>query len=155
MDIQNGPGMRISLFVQGCHFHCRNCFNSETWDFEGGKEFTPKELDILIELESYSYIRGLSVLGGEPLAPENIEEVIHICRTVKDKYPDKTIWLWTGYLYENVINKEIFDYIDVLVDGQFKDELKDFKLMYRGSANQRVIDIRKTKETGTLTLLKC
>ena len=151
-DIQDGPGFRTSIFVQGCHFHCKNCFNDNTWDFSGGKEFTNAELEKLMEISASEHICGLSILGGEPLAPENIDEVIHICKTFKERYPNKNIWVWTGYLYENVINKDIFNYIDVLVDGQFKDELKDFKLMYRGSSNQRVIDVKKTLKENELVL---
>ena len=117
-DIQNGPGIRSSIFVQGCAFHCKECFNAETWPFEGGKEFTQKEMDLLIELSSKHFIVGLSVLGGEPLHPANIDTVIEICRTFKSKFSDKSIWLWSGYRYEEIVNKEILDYIDVLIDGR-------------------------------------
>lgn len=154
-DIQDGPGFRTSIFVQGCHFHCKNCFNESTWDFNGGTEFTDAELNKLLEISNHDFISGLSILGGEPLSPENIEGVIEIAKAFKERFKDKTIWLWTGYLYENVINKDIFNYIDVLVDGQFKDELKDFRLMYRGSSNQRVIDINKTKGKGELVFVEC
>ena len=106
-DIQNGPGIRSSIFVQGCAFHCKECFNAETWPFEGGKEFTQKEMDLLIELSSKHFIVGLSVLGGEPLHPANIDTVIEICRTFKSKFSDKSIWLWSGYRYEEIVNKEI------------------------------------------------
>lgn len=154
-DIQNGPGFRTSIFVQGCHFHCKNCFNESTWDFNGGNEFSETELNKLLEISDKDYISGLSILGGEPLAPENIDEVINIAKTFKEKFKDKTIWLWTGYLYESVINKDIFNYIDVLVDGQFKDELKDFRLMYRGSSNQRVIDVKKSLKENKIILIEC
>ena len=153
-DIQNGPGIRTSIFVQGCAFHCRECFNSETWPFEGGKEFTQKEMNLLMELSDKHFIVGLSVLGGEPLHPYNIDTVIDICRTFKEKFKDKSIWLWSGYRYEEIVNKDILDYIDVLIDGRFMYDLWDFKLMYRGSRNQRVIDVKKTKEKGEIVLLE-
>ena len=147
-DISNGPGIRVSIFVQGCAFHCKNCFNSDTWDFDGGKEFTDKEMNYLLSLGENCHTKGLSVLGGEPLHPNNVECVIEICRRYKEKFPDKTIWLWTGYLYENLNDrqKEILEYIDVLVDGQFVDELRDFRLKYCGSSNQRVIDVKASKD---------
>ena len=153
-DIQNGPGIRTSIFVQGCAFHCRECFNSETWPFEGGKEFTQKEMNLLMELSDKHFIVGLSVLGGEPLHPYNIDTVIDICRTFKEKFKDKSIWLWSGYRYEEIVNKDILDYIDVLIDGRFMYDSRDFKLMYRGSRNQRVIDVKKTKEKGEIVLLE-
>ena len=153
-DIQNGPGIRTSIFVQGCTFHCRECFNSETWPFEGGKEFTQKEMNLLMELSDKHFIVGLSVLGGEPLHPYNIDTVIDICRTFKEKFKDKSIWLWSGYRYEEIVNKDILDYIDVLIDGRVMYDLRDFKLMYRGSRNQRVIDVKKTKEKGEIVLLE-
>lgn len=154
-DIQNGPGFRTSIFVQGCHFHCRDCFNESTWDFNGGKEFTNEELNKLLDLSDKDHVAGLSILGGEPLAKENIEGVINIAKSFKERFKDKTIWLWTGYLYENVLNKDIFKYIDVLVDGQFKYELKDFRLMYRGSSNQRVIDVKKSLEKNEVVEIEC
>lgn len=147
-DIQNGPGIRTSIFVQGCAFHCKECFNESTWPFEDGKEFTNDELELLMNLSSKPYIVGLSILGGEPLHPINIDEVTHICKEFKKRFPDKTIWLWTGYKYENIINKEVLNYIDVLIDGQFDCELKDFRLMYRGSSNQRVINVKETLNSG-------
>lgn len=141
MDISNGPGIRVSIFVQGCDFHCKNCFNSDTWGFDGGKEFTDREMERLLNLCDSDHIEGLSILGGEPLHPKNIGTVIEICRRFKERYPDKTIWLWTGFTYENLndTQKEVLEYIDTLVDGQFVDELKDFRLEYRGSSNQRVL----------------
>lgn len=148
MDISNGEGVRVSLFVQGCSFHCKNCFNQETWDFNGGKEFTTAEIQKIIELANKDYIAGLSVLGGEPLHPNNIESVSMLCQYFKFKYPKKSIWVWTGFKYEDILkmgkNYNIFGYIDVLVDGQFEEDKKDLTLKWRGSANQRVIDCKKS-----------
>ena len=155
MDISNGPGIRISIFVQGCAFHCFNCFNSETWDFNGGKEFKSEDLDRLIEYGTNKHVAGLSVLGGEPLHEKNVDEVINICKCFKKKYIDKTIWLWTGFVYEDLNDKqkEVLKYIDVLVDGQFVDSLKDFSLKYCGSSNQRVIDVKKTSVQNKIVLI--
>lgn len=148
MDISNGEGVRVSLFVQGCSFHCKNCFNQETWDFNGGKEFTTVEVNKIVQLADKDYINGLSILGGEPLHPKNIESVSILCEYFKHIYPDKTIWLWTGFRYEDILKREnnynIFNYIDVLVDGQFEINKKDLNLKWRGSSNQRVIDCKKS-----------
>lgn len=148
MDISNGEGVRVSLFVQGCSFHCKNCFNPETWDFNGGKDFTTVEVDKIIKLCNKDYIAGLSILGGEPLHPNNIESVSMLCEYFKFKYPNKTIWLWSGFKYEDILTREnnydIFNYIDVLVDGQFEEDKKNLTLKWRGSSNQRVIDCKKS-----------
>lgn len=148
MDISNGEGVRVSLFVQGCSFHCKNCFNQETWDFNGGKEFTTAEIQKIIELANKDYIAGLSVLGGEPLHNNNVDEVFHIVATFKEKFPNKDIWLWTGFKFEDAIKdskrKFILRNIDVLVDGQFEEDKKDLTLKWRGSSNQRVIDCKKS-----------
>ena len=152
MDIANGPGVRVSIFLQGCSFKCKNCFNPETWDFDNGEDFTDEIIKEVIDLSSKKHIKGLSILGGEPLHPKNINGTIKLAKKFKEKYLDKTIWLWTGYLYENVIDKEIFNYIDILVDGQYKDELKNYNLKWRGSSNQRVIDINKTIDKGDVIL---
>ena len=121
MDISNGPGIRVSIFVQGCAFNCKGCFNPETHDFNSGKEFTTMEANKIIQLANKDYINGLSVLGGEPLHPKNIESVSMLCEYFKYKYPYKTIWLWSGFRYEDILEREnnysIFNYIDVLVDG--------------------------------------
>ncbi len=153
MDISNGPGVRVSLFFQGCEFHCKNCFNSETWDFKLGKEFTEDTIDHILELCDKEYIQGLSILGGEPMHPVNIKGATALSKKFKEKYPDKTIWVWSGFLYEPYISKqEIVNYIDVLVDGQYVDELHDPTLKYKGSKNQRVIDIKKTLKKGKVVL---
>lgn len=152
MDISDGPGVRVSIFVQGCVFKCKNCFNPETHDFKGGNEFTNETLEKLMDLCKADHIKGLSILGGEPLHPKNIETVTEIAKTFKEKYPKKTLWVWTGNVFENVKNNEIMNYIDVLVDGQYVDELHDFRLNYRGSSNQRVIDIKKTLKKDNIVL---
>ena len=148
MDISNGPGVRVSIFMQGCSFHCKNCFNQETWDFNGGKEFTTAEIQKIIELANKDYIAGLSVLGGEPLHNNNVDEVFHIVATFKEKFPNKDIWLWTGFKFEDAIKdskrKLILCNIDVLIDGQFEEDKKDITLKWRGSSNQRVIDCKKS-----------
>lgn len=152
MDIADGPGVRVSIFLQGCTFKCPGCFNPETHDFNGGKEFTAETLQQLLTLCSADYIKGLSILGGEPLHPQNIAGTIEIAKAFKQKFPDKTIWLWSGYLYETVVDKTIFDYIDVMVDGQFKQNLASPMLKYRGSSNQRVIDVKRTLQAGKVIL---
>lgn len=156
MDISNGPGVRVSVFVQGCTFGCKGCFNPETHDFKGGKEFTTEEVERIITLANKDQIRGLSILGGEPLHPKNIESVTMLTEYFKYKYPEKDIWLWSGFRYEDLLkeNVKIFDYIDVLVDGQFKEELKDLRLKYCGSQNQRVIDIKESIKQNELVLYK-
>ena len=148
MDISDGPGVRVSIFMQGCEFHCKNCFNPETWDFKKGKEFTDETINRVLELASKDYIAGLSILGGEPMHPKNIEGTLELAKAFKEKYPEKTIWVWSGFLFENLKNKEVLKYINVLVDGQYKDELHDFRLKYRGSSNQRVIDVQKSLKRG-------
>ena len=151
MDISNGPGVRISIFMQGCHFHCKDCFNSETWDFEGGKEFTDETINRVLELCDKEYIKGLSILGGEPLHPKNIEGTTRLAKKFKEKFDDKTIWVWSGFLFETV-NKDTLKYIDVLVDGQFKKELFNPTLKYKGSSNQRVIDVQKSLKNNSICL---
>ena len=152
MDISNGPGIRVSIFVQGCTFHCKNCFNPETWDFALGKVFTEETIKKIITLCNNNYITGLSILGGEPLHPKNIDDTTRLAKTFKKTYPNKDLWVWSGFAYDNVAYNEIFDYIDVLVDGQFKNELHNPKLKWRGSSNQRVIDIKKTKNNKKIVL---
>ena len=152
MDIANGPGVRVSVFLQGCSFHCKNCFNPETWDFDKGLEFDDSVIDEIIELCGKSHIQGLSTLGGEPMHPKNIKGTIQLAKRFKEAYPDKNIWSWSGFLFDQVIDKEVFDYIDVLVDGQFVDELRNPNLKWRGSSNQRVIDVKKTIKKGDIVL---
>ncbi len=152
MDISNGPGVRVSIFLQGCAFHCKGCFNAETWDFKGGEELTDKVIDHLMELCSKDWIVGLSILGGEPLHPNNIEASTKIAKKFKELYPEKNLWVWTGFSFDDVKENEIMKYIDVLVDGQFKIELSDPTLRWKGSSNQRVIDIKKTLKNNKIVL---
>lgn len=154
MDISNGPGVRVSIFMQGCHFHCKNCFNSETWDFEGGKEFTDDTINKVLDLSNKEHIIGLSILGGEPMHPVNIEGTTKLAKAFKEKYPNKDIWVWSGFRYEDLKGKDVFKYIDVLVDGQYVDELHNPTLKWRGSSNQRVIDIKETLKNNEI-VLKC
>ncbi len=145
MDISNGPGVRVSIFTQGCTFNCKNCFNPETHDFAGGKEFNQDTINRILELCENENIKGLSILGGEPMHPKNIEGTTQLAKAFKEKFPEKSIWAWTGFLFDKDLkNKEILKYIDVLVDGQYKDELRNPKLKWCGSSNQRVIDVQKS-----------
>ena len=155
MDIADGPGVRVSIFFQGCHFHCKGCFNADTWDFNGGKEFNDEVINHVLELCQNEVIGGLSILGGEPLNPKNIEGATKLAKAFKEKYPDKTIWLWSGYLFEEYIkDQEIINYLDVLVDGRFDITKSNPSLKYKGSSNQRVIDMKKTLKKGEVTLLE-
>ena len=153
MDISNGPGVRVSIFVQGCTFNCKNCFNPETHHFNGGKEFTTEEVEKLIDLCSKDYIRGLSILGGEPLHPRNRESITMLAEYFKYKLPEKDLWLWSGFQYEDLKDLEIMKYLDILVDGRFQEENKDIRLKYCGSSNQRVIDIKRSQKENKLCLL--
>lgn len=144
MDISNGEGVRVSIFMQGCTFNCKNCFNPETHSFDGGKEFTDDTINRVLELSGNENVEGLSILGGEPLHPKNIEGTTLLSKRFKEKYPNKNIWVWTGFLFENLKDREVMKYIDVLVDGQYVDELHNPMLKWRGSSNQRVIDVQKS-----------
>ena len=152
MDISNGPGVRVSIFMQGCEFHCKNCFNPETWDFKKGKEFTDKTIERVLKLADKEYIQGLSILGGEPMHPKNIDNTLKLVKVFKEKYPEKDIWVWSGFLFDNLKDKEVLKYINVLVDGQYKDELFNPTLKWRGSVNQRVIDVKKTLKNNQIVL---
>lgn len=154
MDISNGPGVRVSIFFQGCEFHCKDCFNPETWDFNCGKEFNEGTIDKVLDLCSKDYIVGLSILGGEPMHPKNIEGTTRLAKLFKSKFPNKNIWVWTGFLFEGLKDKEVLKYIDVLIDGQFKTELFDPRLRWKGSSNQRVIDVQKSLKKNEVVLLK-
>ena len=150
-DIANGTGVRTSLWVSGCNHHCKNCFNQEAWDFDYGEEFTDAVLqNILVSLQP-TYINGLTILGGEPLDPLNIKQVCEICKEVKAFLPDKTIWLYTGYKYEDLLVsgepyvREIFKMIDVLVDGPYIEAENDGTTVFKGSKNQRILDMHKTE----------
>ena len=163
-DIANGEGVRISLFVSGCTHHCENCFNQVAWDFSYGELFDEKiEAQILKELDS-GYIAGLSLLGGEPLEPENQQALYPFIQKVKSLFPNKTIWCYTGFIFdENTgdlkekkknlpITKDLISLFDVLVDGPYLDAKKDIRLKFRGSSNQRVIDVQKTLQKGQIVL---
>lgn len=154
MDISNGPGVRVSIFMQGCVFNCKNCFNPETHDFNGGKEFTDETIEKVLELCEKEFIVGLSILGGEPLHPKNVDASTRLAKRFKEKYPNKSLWVWSGFLYENLINLEIINYIDVLIDGVYKDELHNPTLSWRGSENQRVIDVKKSLKENKIILIE-
>lgn len=156
MDISNGPGVRVSIFMQGCSFHCKNCFNQETWDFKGGKEFTDDTIKKVLDLSDKPTVKGLSILGGEPLHPDNIEGTTKLAKEFKEKYPDKNLWIWTGFKYGETVDadSEVFKYADVLVDGQYVDELHNPNLKWRGSSNQRVIDLQESRKEGKVVTIE-
>ena len=154
MDVANGTGVRVSLFVSGCRNHCKGCFNKETWDFNYGEEFTSDTVNEILKLLEPAYIKGLSILGGDPFEPENIKTVLDLCRKVKKRYPLKDIWVYTGYFYEEFNKHPIMNSIDVLVDGQFIEELKDISLKFRGSSNQKIIDVKASISSGSIVLAK-
>lgn len=157
VDVANGPGCRVNLFVSGCSHHCDACFNQETWDYNYGTEFSEREEEIIMNRLNHDYIKGFTVLGGEPMDPVNISTVANLCRKIRETYPEKSIWIYSGYTLDQLVKKytygtpqhAYFDMllgtIDVLVDGPFVKDLKDLKLKFRGSSNQRIIDIKKTK----------
>lgn len=172
MDISNGEGVGVSLFVQGCPFHCKNCFNSDTWDFNGGKEWTEETKNKFMELIDRPYIKHVSFLGGECLAEQNLDEVLSLIKEIRISYPEKTIWLYTGYNFDLLNSKyneykytsfaanadewltrwEIISNVDVLVDGEYIDEQKDLTLKFRGSKNQRVIDVKQSLTQSKMVL---
>ena len=154
MDISNGPGVRVSIFMQGCAFHCENCFNKETWDFNGGTDFTEETIKKVLDLCDKDYIVGLSILGGEPMHPNNIDGTTALAKAFKEKFPNKNLWVWSGYLFDKDLkDKEVLKYIDVLVDGQFINNLHNPTLKWKGSSNQRVIDVQKSlKENKIITI---
>lgn len=153
MDIANGPGVRVSIFMQGCTFNCKNCFNPETHSFEGGEEFNDKVIEKVLNLCDNDYIEGLSILGGEPLHPANLEGSTALAKAFKQKFPQKNIWVWSGFLFDKHLkDKEILNYIDVLVDGQFVEELHNPKLKWCGSENQRVINVPASLKQNEIVL---
>lgn len=169
-DVCNGKGVGTSLFVQGCSMHCFNCFNFSAWDFNGGKAWNDETKDRFFSIVSKPYIKRVSILGGEPLAKQNVEEVLYIVKKIKKDFPDKGIWLYSGYTWEQIIRpittddfnpdrdtwfeqrKEIVELCNVLVDGRYVDELKDITLPFRGSSNQRIIDIPKSLASNEVVL---
>ena len=161
-DVANGPGVRVSLFVSGCTHRCKGCFNEEAWDFSYGEEFTDSSLQRILEALKPSYIKGFSLLGGEPFEPRNQKVLADVLEKIKEAYPEKDIWCYTGYTYEKDllsgrlcdknITEKMLRNIDILVDGKFVEELKNLKLRFKGSENQRIIDLRKSEEQGKITL---
>jgi anaerobic ribonucleoside-triphosphate reductase activating protein len=162
-DAANGPGIRISLFVSGCTHRCKGCFNEVAWDFNYGKPFTEKEIDFIIEQLKPSHITGLTILGGEPMEPQNQPGILPLLRKVREVYGDtKTIWIFSGYLFDKDIlgrmadtvpeTKEILSYIDVMMDGPYVEELKDLSAYFRGSSNQRGILVQESLKSGNLVL---
>lgn len=163
-DVANGPGVRVSLFVSGCTHHCRECFNPETWDFAYGNPFTQDTIDELLEALAPDYIKGITLLGGEPLERVNQQGLLPLLRRIRENFPEKTVWCFTGYDYEKDLlgrmylewpeTKELLGYIDVLVDGEFKIEQKDLGLAFKGSANQRTIMVQESLAAGELVYWK-
>lgn len=155
-DVANGEGVSVSLWTQGCPHHCKGCFNRETWDFNQGKEFGEEEYKYILKLLNADGIqRNLAILGGEPLCEQNIYGVLDLVKKVKIKFPSIKVYVWTGYVFEDLVEKYPninFECIDILVDGKFELELKDLSLFLRGSKNQRIIDLNKTLKTNKLTL---
>ena len=169
LDISNGEGVGVSLFVQGCPFHCKNCFNSETWNFNGGKEWTEETKNKFMKLIDRPYIKRVSFLGGECLAENNLDEVLKLVQQIRISFPEKTIWLYTGYEMSEIVKQEqyervsgipdvwskrweIIEQINVLVDGRYIDEQKDLTLKWRGSKNQHVIDVQQSLKQGKVVL---
>lgn len=159
-DIANGLGVRVSLFVSGCRRHCPECFNKEAQDFKYGKPFTDKEITFIESKLQLPQVRGLSLLGGEPMELENVTELLPLCEYLKSTYTNKDIWCYTGYTYEellnrnNIVTKEILKYIDILVDGDYQKDKHDLSLKFRGSSNQRIIDVQKTLKTNKVELVE-
>ena len=160
-DIANGPGVRISLFVSGCTHHCKGCFNQVAWDFDYGQPFTNETIQTILDMMKPGYIKGLTLLGGEPFEPQNQGPIVELLRQVKKTYPDKSIWAFSGYLFEKItshtlgdwaVTREFLNSLDVLVDGPFVEEKKNLALRFRGSENQRLIDVPATLASGKIVL---
>lgn len=164
VDIQDGTGVRVSIYVSGCHFHCKGCHNKEAWDFNYGKKFDDSTIDYILELMDRDYIAGLSILGGEPLEPVNQQGLVPLVQKVKEKFPDKTIWCYTGYDFDKDVlgkmykeftyTKELINNIDIMVDGEFIEEKKLADLKFRGSTNQRKIDVKASIQMGKTVQLQ-
>lgn len=152
-SIENGPGIRHAVFVSGCPFHCQGCHNREAWDYSFGEKYTGELCREILDRSDSPYIAGLTLLGGEPLCPENYGDILELARAFRERFPNKSIWCYTGYLYEEVMDKEIMEYIDVLVDGPFVLDQRDLRLKFKGSANQRIIDVAESRKTGKVCLL--
>lgn len=162
-DIANGEGVRVTLFVSGCTNHCKNCFQPQTWDFTYGQPFTAETEEKLLDMLSPNYINGLTLLGGEPFEPENQQALVPFLHRVRERYPEKTIWGFTGFTLDQLLEEgshprcgvtdEMLSLLDVLVDGRFVEELKDITLRFRGSSNQRLIDLKASRAAGELCFL--
>ena len=162
-DIANGEGVRVTLFVSGCTNRCKNCFQPQTWDFEYGQPFTAETEEKILSMLAPGYIAGLTVLGGEPFEPSNQRALVPFLKKVRERYPNKNIWSWTGFTWELLhtegshcrceVTDELISLLDVLVDGRFVEELKDLTLRFRGSSNQRLIDLNETRKAGELRFL--
>ncbi len=163
-DIANGEGIRTTLFVSGCRNRCKNCFQPQTWDFNFGEPFDERIMETLLATMESAFVDGLTLLGGEPMEPENQVALLPLLRELKKRYPEKTVWLYTGNLYEELTSgvgnhykcipetAELLSYVDILVDGRFIEEKKSLGLRFRGSSNQRIIDMNKTRSCGEITI---
>lgn len=147
-DIANGLGVRVSLFVSGCRNHCEGCFQPETWEFSYGRPFTEETEEEIIKALCPSWIQGLSILGGEPMEPENEHALLPLVKRVRKEYPNKDIWIYSGYVYEELKSREFLRYADVLVDGRYDERLRNPSLAFRGSSNQRILDVPESQKTG-------
>ena len=159
VDVANGPGVRVSLFVSGCTHHCEGCFNPETWNFDFGASFGQEQIDQILELLAPDYIQGLSLLGGEPFEPQNQAAVLELVRQMKERFPEKDLWCYSGYLFERLrdgkvgdLSRQLLEQLNVLVDGPFILAQKDLSLRFRGSRNQRVIDVPRSLEQGQVVI---
>lgn len=156
-DSANGSGVRVSLFVSGCTHHCKGCFNPETWSFDAGKPFDSEAKQLIMDHMAKSYVSGLSLLGGEPMEPSNAEALIPFVQEIREKFPNKDVWAWTGYLFENLTDKnqqDLLKLLDFIVDGKFEEVNKKVGLKFRGSSNQRLIDVQTSLSTGSLAEVK-
>lgn len=161
-DIANGPGVRVSLFVSGCTHRCKGCFNHEAWDFGYGQPFTQETVDSILEMLQPAYVKGITLLGGEPFEPQNQPALVELLRQIKERFPEKSIWAFSGYLFDRdiqpgrlgdpAVTAEFLSYLDVLVDGPFVEEKKDLTLRFRGSSNQRIIDVPASLRQGQVVL---
>lgn len=161
-DIANGPGVRVSLFVSGCTHHCKGCFNEVAWDFDYGQPFTQETIDSILQMLKPTHVKGITLLGGEPFEPQNQPALVDLLRQIKATYPEKSIWAFSGYLFDKdilpgklgdpAVTREFISYLDVLVDGRFVEEKKDLTLRFRGSSNQRLINVPASLQKGEVVL---
>ena len=161
-DIANGPGVRVSLFVSGCTHHCKGCFNEVAWDFDYVQPFTQDTVNEILKMLSPDYVKGITLLGGEPFEPQNQPAIVDLLRQIKENYPNKSVWAFSGYLFDQdilagklgpwAVTQEYISYLDVLVDGRFVEDKKDLSLRFRGSSNQRIIDVPASLQKGEIVL---